>query len=42
MTITDVAILTKKIAIGIIIFLIPLIIIAGTIWLLHFLLNHPH
>lgn len=42
MTTTDVAILTKKIAIGTIIFLVPLIIIAGSIWLLHFLLNHPH
>ncbi|MGO4288783.1 hypothetical protein [Chitinophaga sp. RAB17] len=42
MTITDVAILTKKIAIGIFIFLIPLVIISGTIWLLHFLLNQPH
>jgi hypothetical protein len=33
MTTTDVIILTKKIAVGILIFLIPLVIIAGGLWL---------
>ena len=33
MTTGDVIILSKKIAVGILIFLIPLVIIAGGIWL---------
>jgi len=33
MTIADITILTKKIAVGFLIFLIPLLIIAGGIWL---------
>jgi hypothetical protein len=33
MTTTDVIILSKKIAVGILIFLIPLAIIAGGLWL---------
>lgn len=33
MTTADLIILTKKIAVGILIFLIPLLIIAGGIWL---------
>jgi len=37
MTINDVTILTKKIAVGILIFLVPLTIIAGTIWLAYYL-----
>jgi hypothetical protein len=32
MTIADVALLAKKIAVGILIFLIPLALIAGGIW----------
>jgi hypothetical protein len=35
MTTADVIILSKKIAVGILIFLIPLVIIAGGIWLAH-------
>jgi hypothetical protein len=42
MTFTDHAILTKKIAIGIVVFLVPLIIISGSLWLLHFLLHPSH
>ncbi|HEY8955472.1 hypothetical protein [Chitinophaga sp.] len=42
MTLTDLVIITKKIAIGIIIFLVPLIIIGGSIWLIHFLFNQHH
>jgi hypothetical protein len=33
MTTADVIVLSKKIAVGILIFLIPLVIIAGGIWL---------
>jgi hypothetical protein len=33
MTVTDVVILSKKIAVGIFVFLVPLAIIAGGIWL---------
>ncbi len=33
MTTTDVIILSKKIAVGILVFLIPLVIIAGGLWL---------
>ncbi len=42
MTLTDLVIITKKIAIGIIIFLVPLVIVAGSIWLIHFLSNQHH
>ena len=37
MTTTDVIILSKKIAVGILIFLIPLTIIAGGLWLANLL-----
>jgi hypothetical protein len=37
MTTTDVIILSKKIAVGILIFLIPLVIIAGGLWLANLL-----
>jgi hypothetical protein len=41
MTTGDIIILSKKIAIGILIFLVPLIIIAGGIWIAYnFLYNH--
>jgi hypothetical protein len=41
MTTGDFVILSKKIAVGILIFLIPLVIIAGGIWLAStFLINH--
>ncbi len=33
MTLTDVVIISKKIAVGILVFLLPLAIIAGGIWL---------
>lgn len=42
MTFADLVLLTKKIAIGILIFLIPLVIIAGSIWIIHFLFNQHH
>ncbi len=35
MTLTDVVILSKKIAVGMLVFLIPLAVIAGGIWLAH-------
>jgi len=35
MTTTDAIILSKKIAVGILVFLVPLVIIAGGIWLAH-------
>jgi len=38
MTTGDVIILSKKIAVGILIFLIPLVIIAGGIWLANLLI----
>lgn len=38
MTVTDVIILSKKIAVGILIFLIPLVIIAGGLWLANWLI----
>jgi len=38
MTTTDVIILSKKIAVGILIFLIPLVIIAGGLWLANLLI----
>jgi hypothetical protein len=41
MTTGDVIILSKKIAVGILIFLIPLVIIAGGLWLANiFIVNH--
>ena len=41
MTTGDFVILSKKIAVGILIFLIPLVIIAGGIWLAStFFINH--
>lgn len=40
MTTTDVIILSKKIAVGILIFLIPLLIIAGGLWLGHSFFNN--
>jgi hypothetical protein len=41
MTTGDIIILSKKIAVGILIFLVPLIIIAGGIWVAYnFLSNH--
>ncbi len=42
MTFADLVLLTKKIAIGIIIFLVPLLIVAGSIWFLHYLLHQNH
>jgi len=39
MTITDVNILSKKIAVGFLIFLVPLIIIGGGLWLIKLLLT---
>jgi hypothetical protein len=39
MTTGDMIILSKKIAVGILIFLIPLVIIAGGIWLAHTFFN---
>lgn len=39
MTLADIVLITKKIAIGIIIFLIPLIVISGAIWIVFNLLN---
>jgi len=39
MTLADIVLITKKIAIGIVIFLIPLIVISGTIWIVFNLLN---
>jgi hypothetical protein len=38
MTTTDVIIISKKIAVGILIFLIPLVIIAGGLWLANLLI----
>jgi len=38
MTTGDVIILSKKIAVGILIFLIPLVIIAGGIWIANLLI----
>ncbi|SEN96908.1 hypothetical protein [Niastella yeongjuensis] len=38
MTITDLIILSKKIAVGILVFLIPLAIIAGGLWLANLLI----
>lgn len=35
MTFTDIIIISKKIAVGILVFLVPLAIIAGGIWLAH-------
>jgi hypothetical protein len=41
MTTTDFIIISKKIAVGILIFLIPLLIIAGGIWLAsNYLVKH--
>jgi hypothetical protein len=37
MTTTDVIILSKKIAVGVLVFLIPLVIIAGGLWLANLL-----
>jgi len=39
MTIADIFLLIRKIAVGILIFLVPLAIIAGGIWLLSILFN---
>jgi hypothetical protein len=39
MTIADILLLIRKIAVGILIFLVPLAIIAGGIWLLSILFN---
>ncbi len=39
MTITDVNILTKKIAVGFVIFVVPLLIITGGLLLIKFLLT---
>jgi hypothetical protein len=39
MTIADILLLIRKIAVGILIFLVPLAIIAGGIWLLSILYN---
>ncbi|WP_255492093.1 hypothetical protein [Chitinophaga sp. Cy-1792] len=35
MTISDIILITKKIAIGIIIFLVPLVAVAGSLWLIY-------
>ncbi|TWF37314.1 hypothetical protein FHW36_107241 [Chitinophaga polysaccharea] len=40
MTLADIVLITKKIAIGIVIFLIPLIVISGAIWFVFNLLNN--
>jgi hypothetical protein len=40
MTIADIFLLIRKIAVGILIFLIPLAIIAGGIWILTLIFNH--
>ncbi|WP_291909729.1 hypothetical protein [Chitinophaga sp. CB10] len=42
MTLSDITILVKKIAIGFIIFLVPLLVIGGTIWFIYQLLNAHH
>lgn len=40
MTLADIVLITKKIAIGIVIFLIPLIVISSAIWFVFNLLNN--
>ncbi|SHM09209.1 hypothetical protein SAMN05444266_106332 [Chitinophaga jiangningensis] len=42
MTLADVTIIIKKIAIGFIVFLVPLLVIGGTIWFIYHLFNAHH
>jgi hypothetical protein len=42
MQLADISLLVKKIAVGVVIASIPLLILVGGLWLTRVLLDHPH